>query len=76
VTILGEWLRSSDFPLSLLAAKTLANMDIDNDMQQAAMFSDSVFIYHPKYYSRRYVLDCLFIIQRTTLVGMHSNRFR
>jgi len=46
VYTLAEWLRSESLPVSLIAAKTLANMDVDrNRLRQP--YADSVFVYHP-----------------------------
>ena len=54
VTALGAWLRSSDLSLSLLAAKTLANMDrCDREQCEETIYTDSVYIYHPQYHSDR-----------------------
>lgn len=59
VTILSEWLRSTDLALSLLAAKILANMDSEGTRHRT-VYSDSVHIYHPKFFAEGQVFRCFF----------------
>jgi len=48
VTVLAKWQRSGHLALSLIAAKTLANMDVDRNRVRQP-YSDSVFVYHPMF---------------------------
>jgi len=48
VTVLAKWQRSCHLALSLIAVKTLANMDIDRNRVRQP-YADSVFVYHPMF---------------------------
>jgi len=46
VSVLAKWQKSCDLAMSLIAAKTLANMDVDRSRVRQ-LYADSVFVYHP-----------------------------
>jgi len=45
---MANWQRSCHLALSLIAAKTLANMDVDRNRVRQP-YADSVFVYHPMF---------------------------
>jgi len=48
VTELAKWQRSESLSMSLIAAKALANMDVDRHRVRQP-YGDSVFVYHPMF---------------------------
>jgi len=46
VSVLAKWQRSCHLAMSLIAAKTLANMDIDRNRVRQP-YANNVFVYHP-----------------------------
>ena len=48
VTVLASWQRSRHLALSLIATKSLANMDVDRQRVRQP-YADSVFVYHPMF---------------------------
>jgi len=65
VTTLAEWQQSRGLSVSLIAAKTLANMDVSRSHVRHP-YADSVFIYHPVFHgdgydSSRSYLKCVIL---------------
>jgi len=56
VRVLAEWQRSCSLAVSLIATKTLANMDIDRNRVRQP-YSDNVFVYHPVFRGDGYDSD-------------------
>lgn len=45
IGVLAEWLKHSDIRIAVTAAKTLANLDLDDEYNH--LFSPSIFALHP-----------------------------
>lgn len=60
VSLFAQWMRSSDMVLSLLATKSLANMDINN--MGNSFYGDGVYLYHPQYADSEPVLADVVLI--------------